>query len=72
MVELDDVGVIEELHHLHLPHDLFQIRLVQLALVDDLDGNLKIEKKYQMSDELSFFFGTMNDRTVAFMLLSLF
>ena len=51
MVELDDVGVVEELHDLDLAHDLFQVGLVQLALVDDLDGDLRngeqqIEKYY--------------------------
>lgn len=41
LVELDDVGVVEELHDLHLAVDLLQVGLVQLALVDDLDGHLE-------------------------------
>ena len=41
LVELDHVGVVEQLHHLDLAVDFLQVGLVQLTLVNDLDGNLE-------------------------------
>ena len=41
LVEPDDGGVVQQLHHLHLPLHLFQVHRVKLRLVDDLDRNLK-------------------------------
>ena len=41
LVEFDNVWMLQQLEDFHLPVNLFQIRLVQLALVDDFDGNLE-------------------------------
>ena len=41
--QLDDVGMVQQLHHLDLAVDLLQVGLVQLALVDDFDRNLQRE-----------------------------
>ena len=38
--ELDDVRVVETLHDLDLAEELLQAALVELRLVDDLDGDL--------------------------------
>ena len=41
LVEPDDGGVVQQLHHLHLALHLLQVHRVQLRLVDDLDRDLK-------------------------------
>ena len=41
LIQLDDVRVVEKLHDLDLAVDLVEVGLVQLALVDDLDGHLE-------------------------------
>ena len=41
LVEPDDGGVVQQLHHLHLALHLLQVHRVQLRLVDDLDRHLK-------------------------------
>ena len=41
LVELHYVGMVDQLHHLHLPVDLGQVGWVQLGLVNDLDGDLQ-------------------------------
>ena len=40
LVELDDVGMVEQLEYLHLAVDFAQIVVVQSRLVDNLDRNL--------------------------------
>ena len=40
LVELHDVGMVDQLHHLNLPVHLAQVGWVQLGLVDNLDGHL--------------------------------
>lgn len=43
LVEADDVGVLQQLHDLHLSEDLFQVLIVQLGLIhyfySHLDGD---------------------------------
>ena len=41
--QLNDVGMVQQLHDLDLAVDLLQVGLVQLALVDDFDRNLQRE-----------------------------
>ena len=41
LVEFHNVGVVHQLHHLHLPVHLGQVAGVQLGLVNNLDGNLE-------------------------------
>ena len=45
MIQFDDVGMVEQLHHLNLTLDLLQVGLVQLALVDYLDCDLEVRKR---------------------------
>lgn len=33
LVETDDVGVLQQLHDLHLSEDLFQVLIIQLGLI---------------------------------------
>ena len=40
LVELHNVRMVHQLHHLHLPVHLGQVGGVQLGLVNNLDGNL--------------------------------
>lgn len=41
LVEADDVGVLEQLHDLHLSEDLFQVFIIQLALIHDFYSHLE-------------------------------
>ena len=41
LIESHDVGMVQQLHHLHLPVHLGEVGRVQLGLVDDFDGDLK-------------------------------
>lgn len=45
LVELDDVGVVQQFHNLNLSVNFLQVGGVQSGLVDDLDGHLP--KKYE-------------------------
>lgn len=40
LVKPNDMGMAQDFHDLHLPHDLLQVIRVQLRLVNDLDGHL--------------------------------
>lgn len=40
LVEFDDMGVVQQLHNLHLSVNLLQVRGVQSCLIDDLYGHL--------------------------------
>ena len=40
LVELDNVGMVDQLHHLHLTVDLGEVDSIQLGLVNDLDCDL--------------------------------
>ena len=48
LVEFDNVWVVEQLHHLHLPVHLGQVGRIQLGLIYDLDGNLRFENGLQI------------------------
>lgn len=41
LVEFDDVGVVQQLHDLHLSVNLLQVGGIQSGLVDDLNGHLE-------------------------------
>lgn len=47
LIEADDVGVLEQLHDLHLSEDLFQVLIIQLALVDDLYSHLETGRRQE-------------------------
>ena len=40
LVEFNDVRVVQHLHDLNFPVNLFQVDSIQLGLVDDLNGHL--------------------------------
>lgn len=44
LVEFDDVGVVQQLHNLHLSVNLLQVGGVQSGLVNNLDGHLEKQK----------------------------
>lgn len=50
LVEADDVGVLEQLHDLHLSEDLFQVFIIQLALVDDFYSHLENDETRKIND----------------------
>lgn len=35
------MGVLQQLHNLHLPEDLFQVLVIQLGLIHDFYGHLE-------------------------------
>lgn len=41
LVQPDDVGVLQQLHDLHLPGHLLLVVRIKTRLVNDLDGHLK-------------------------------
>lgn len=41
LVEFDDMGVVQQLHNLHLSVDFLQVGGVQSGLVNDLNGHLE-------------------------------
>lgn len=43
LVKLDDVWMVQQLHDLHLPVDLLQVRSIQLGLIYDLYGHLHFD-----------------------------
>lgn len=45
LVEADDVGVLQQLHDLHLSEDLFQVLIVQLGLIHYFYSHLEIERQ---------------------------
>lgn len=45
LVEADDVGVLQQLHDLHLSEDLFQVFIIQLGLIDNFYSHLENEEK---------------------------
>lgn len=45
LVEADDVGVLQQLHDLHLSEDLFQVLLVQLGLIHYFYSHLETETR---------------------------
>lgn len=44
LVEADDVGVLQQLHDLHLSEDLFQVFIIQLGLIDNFYSHLENEE----------------------------
>ena len=56
LVEADDVGVLQQLHDLHLSKDLFQVLIVQLGLIHYFYSHLETESQdrdgeIRMNDE---------------------
>lgn len=45
LVEADDVGVLQQLHDLHLSEDLFQVLIVQLGLIHYFYSHLETERR---------------------------
>lgn len=43
--EADDVGVLQQLHDLHLSEDLFQVLIIQLGLIHYFYSHLKTERR---------------------------
>lgn len=44
LVEADDVGVLQQLHDLHLSEDLFQVLIVELGLIHYFYSHLEREE----------------------------
>lgn len=45
LVEADDVGVLQQLHDLHLSEDLFQVLIVQLGLIHYFYSHLETKRQ---------------------------
>lgn len=45
LVKTDDVGVLQQLHDLHLSEDLFQVLIIQLGLIHYFYCHLESEEK---------------------------
>lgn len=51
LVEADDVGVLQQLHDLHLSKDLFQVLIIQLGLIHYFYSHLETERKEDRKEE---------------------
>lgn len=44
LIEFNDIGVVKQFEHFNLTQHFLQIGLIQFALVNDFNGNLKVLK----------------------------
>lgn len=51
LIEADDVGVLQQLHDLHLSEDLFQVFVIQLGLIHNFYSHLEKRTRRRWRDE---------------------